>query len=87
MNQILSTKLNKKNYNKKNWFKFQFWISVFIIVLIIFFGALYYYDLVKKQSLSNNLISNYSIYKLYTTTQNSKNESLEENSNGLFRNY
>lgn len=86
MNQILSTKL-KKNYSKKNWFKFQFWISIFIIVLIIFFGALYYYDLVKKQSLSNNLINNYSIYKLYTTTQNSKNESLKENSNGLFRNY
>lgn len=83
MNQILSTKLNKKNYTKKNWFKFQFGISIFILFLIISFSAVYYYNLVKKENLSNDLINNYSIYRLYNTYNNEN----KENSNGLFRNY
>ena len=86
MNQILSTNLNnKKNLNKKNWFKFQFGVSILIIFIIIFLVSIYYYDLLKKENLSNSLVNNYSIYKLYNT-QNSNNK-IEENLNGLFRNY
>ncbi len=85
MNQILSTKLNKKNYSKKRWFKFQFGFSIFVVFLSIFFGILYYYDLIKKENISNDLIDNYSIYKLYAT-ENQEDHSIEENFNGLFRN-
>ena len=78
MNQILSTELN--------WFKFQFGFSIFIVFLSIFFGILYYYDLIKKENISNDLIDNYSIYKLYAT-KNQEDNAIEENFNGLFRNH
>ena len=86
MNQILNTKTNKKSSNKKEWFKFQFWLSTFIIIIIVSFGFIYYYNLLKKESLSNDLIDNYSIYKLYSK-QDSQNTLVEENLNGLFRNH
>lgn len=85
MNQILSTKLekNRKNSEKKNWFKFQFTFSIFIMVISIFCGLFYFYHLKKEEDFSNNLISNYNIYRLYST---SENNSSQESSNGLFRN-
>ena len=86
MNQILCTKLNKKSSNKTKWFKIQFVFSIFIILLTISFGVFYYYDLVKKENLSNDLISNYSIYRLYSA-QNKEPTQIEENFNGLFRYY
>lgn len=84
MNQILSTKLekSKKNSEKKNWFRFQFAFSIFIIVISISCGLFYFYHLKKEENLSNHLISNYNIYKLYS---NSKKNNIQETSNGLFR--
>ena len=81
MNQILSTKLNKKN--NKQWFKFQFGASILIFFVLIIFIFVYYYNLQKKENLSNALINNYSIYRLYSN-QNSSNDNIEENVNGLF---
>ncbi len=87
MNQILSTKLNKKTKNKKNWFKLQFIMSIFIIAIICLLGFYYYNDLVKKENLSHDLINNYSIYKLYSNQDIENSSSIEETSNGLFRHY
>lgn len=87
MNQILSTKLeqNKKTFKKKTWFKFQFTLSIFIIIVLISVGFFYFYHLTRKEDFSNHLITNYNIYRLYSsTTQELANE---ESSNGLFRNY
>ena len=85
MNQILNTRLNNKDYDKKIWFKFQFTISVLIIIALIICIIIYYQNLMKKENISNNLIDNYSIYKLYSN-QNFTNNTTEENFNGLFRN-
>lgn len=87
MNQILNTKLEKNNKTseKKNWFKFQFTLSIFIIIIAIFGGSFYFYHLRKQENFSNNLINNYNIYRLYSTTQNDRKQ--ENSNNGLFRNY
>lgn len=87
MNQILSTTLeqNKKTSEKKTWFKFQFSFSIFIIIVLISVGFFYFYHLTKKEDFSNHLITNYNIYKLYSST--TQEDSSEESSNGLFRNY
>ncbi len=77
MNQILNTKLekNKKNFEKKNWFKFQLIFSLFIIVILISIISFYFYHLNQKEDFSDNLIANYNIYKLYNTnTDNTSNE-------------
>lgn len=83
MNQILCTKLNK-NVNKlkrKNWFKFQFIFSILTIVILVCCGFGYFYYLKKKENFSNNLLSNYNMYKLYSQINiNSK----EETSSNLF---
>ena len=86
MNKILSTKLeqNKKNTERKNWFQFQFTFSIFIIIVLICSGFYYFYHLTKKEDFSNNLISSYNIYRLYSSA---REEPDQEISNGLFRNY
>lgn len=94
MNQILSTKLDKNkktiigiahfSYKKQNWFKFQFTISIFTIIILISCCFFYFYNLRKEENFSNNLIANYNIYKLYSVSKNTSNQKL---SNGLFRNY
>ena len=84
MNQILNTKLNNKKTNKKNWFTFQFSISIFILIIIVSFGIFYYHNLSKKEKISNDLINNYSIYRLYSNQNVANAKKVEENVNGLF---
>lgn len=98
INQILSTNFmpNEVSYpsylaysapiqpKKKNWFKFQFAFSIFIIILAVLCGEIYFYSLKKQEELSNDLIANYNIYRLYSTY---KDNSEQEAFNGLFRNY
>lgn len=93
MNQILVTKLEKNkesSFNatylkstskKKNWFKFQFAFSMSIMIIVILCGIFYSYYLGEKEKISSNLVANYNIYKLYST---STNNSSEEPFNGLF---
>lgn len=84
MNQILCTKLdnNSSNLKKKNWFKFQFVFSIFIVTILLGSVFSYLYNLKQKENFSNNLLSNYNIYKLYSSTHNSENQGT---SNELFR--
>lgn len=86
MNQILCTKLDKKSdkLKKKNWFKFQFIFSIVGITVLIICVFNYYYQLKQKENFSNNLLSNYSIYKLYN---NSNYNNYTAPSSELFRNY
>lgn len=84
MNQILSTKLkSNKNINKKHFFKFQFILSIILIFLLIVVFVFYINSLNKKQKISNNLISNYNIYKLYSN-QVEENVNDTSNENNLF---
>ena len=68
MNQILETKLNNKKSNSKKskTLKFQLIFSIvfiFIIGIYIFFNNFY---LSKKEQLSNKILDNYNITKLYS---------------------
>ena len=76
-NQILSTRINKKS-NKK-FFKFQFLISIFIIVILIGFICYSSISLLKKEQMSKNITSNYSIYKLYSNNSKSNESSYTQN--------
>ena len=76
-NQILSTIINKKS-NKK-FFKFQFLISIFIIVILIGFICYSSISLLKKEQMSKNITSNYSIYKLYSNNSKSNESSYTQN--------
>ncbi len=97
MNQILSTRLknnfeDRKNKHpqfnlkeKKNWFRFQFVFSIFVMGILVLFGSIYFYHLERKEDFSNSLISNYNIYRLYQSsyaTETSQNKT--DNSNNLF---
>ena len=87
MNQILSTKLNNgiKHSEKKNWFKFQFAFSIIVVIILVGSSVYYIFYLQKEENFSNNLISNYSIYRLYNSSNFEENKS--KNSNDLFRHY
>ena len=81
MNQILCTKF-KKNYSKKNFFKLQFSFSILAIVIVILLSIFYINSLVEQEKMSNNVISNYNIYRLYSNTEENN---LEDNiSNNIF---
>ena len=70
--------------NKKNWFRFQFIFSIFIMIILIFSGGLYFSYLEKQENRSHDLMANYNIYRLYSSSK--ENESTET-FNGLFRNH
>lgn len=77
MNQILNTKLKKKRKLDKNFFKFQFTISILISFILICAIVYYIFSLQKKEKISNNLIGNYNIYKLYANYSPGNNEKNE----------
>lgn len=81
MNQILCTKIKNKN---KQFFKFQFTISV--IILIILTGFVFYFNisLQKKEKISNSLIGNYNIYKLYSNYSKDNTIHDESSENEIF---
>ena len=82
MNQILYTKFenynskdNYENHLSKRVFKTQLLISIIAILIIVSLFAFYYYNLLQKEKLSNNLINNYEISKLYATPNKSSSDS------------
>ena len=81
MNQILNTPFeskNRKNFEKRNWFRFQFVFSITILILCILGGLFYFYHLQEKQQFSNALLSNYNIYQLYYDPSSSQIDSSSE---------
>lgn len=85
MNQILNTKLKKKRKLNKNFFKFQFTISILISFILICMIIYYIFTLKKKEKISNNLIGNYNIYKLYSNgSQEDYVEEKEQAENEIF---
>lgn len=82
-NNIINQKIiPNENYSintlsNKIFFKLQFAISIMIIITIISFSIYYFYSLNNKEKLSQNLIGNYNIYKLYADVE--KEQELPEN--------
>lgn len=80
MNQILCTNL-KPQKNKKNFYRFQFTLSIILIIISIIAIILYIYSLNKKQKISNSLLTNYNIYRLYSNQKSTEIDSETENNN------
>lgn len=81
MNQILSTKLKRKKKVNSNLFKYQFSISVLIALVLI--GCIFYsfLSLQKKEKLSDSLLDNYNVYKLYANDSQDIQEEREDKNN------
>ena len=85
MNQILCTKIKNDKKLNSHLFKVQFTISIIIIVILIGFIVYTFYSLQNKENLSNNLIGNYNIYKLYADVSNNNNTLTQDTQvNNLF---
>lgn len=101
MNQILKTKSKNdiKSINKKkeksskrifkinlNFFKLQFVFSIFLILFLIGFIFYYIFSLQNKKELTDNLLGNYGIYRLYSNIpkEDSDNEVSNEAESNLF---
>lgn len=82
MNQILVTKIKKSKKKDTRIFKFQFVLSLTISLSLIWVIFYYVSSINQKEKLSNKLIDNYNIAKLYTTTNENVDES--EIDNNLF---
>ncbi len=84
MNQILSTKLNSKEKLKKKLFKIQFQFSILSICIIIFSIFFYFKKLSEKEHISNSIIKNYNISKLYSSDKIDKSKNVDLNNNTIF---
>lgn len=85
MNQILCTKIKNDKKLNSHLFKVQFTISIIIIIVLIGFIVYTSYSLQNKENLSNNLIGNYNIYKLYADVSSNNNDLVQNTqANNLF---
>lgn len=84
MNQILVTKLKKSKNKDTRIYKFQFVLSVAISISLILVISYYISSINQKEKLSNKLIDNYNIAKLYATTNIKANIEENEVDNNLF---
>ena len=85
LNNNLDNIDNTKNSNKmsiKKVFKIQFTISIIIIISTISFSTYYIYSLRNKEKISENLIGNYNIYKLYSNVEK-EDETTQNNLFGI----
>lgn len=84
MNQILETNPKKskfkKTINSSKVFKIQLVISIFILGILVFFCIYYITTLKNRESLSNSILSNYNIYKLYSNISNDYTSNLNNQS-------
>lgn len=84
MNQILSTPVKKEKKFNRNFFKFQFTISILIMFSLLFVTINSFLSLYKKEHLSANLINNYNVYQLYANNFQDSLESNDTTENDLF---
>lgn len=66
MNQILETKLFKKLKFNKYFYKVQLIISIFLIIVFVIILILYFNSNKNKEKISEDISSNYNLYKLYS---------------------
>lgn len=80
MNQILETKKDKKKLNLikfKKILKFQFYFSLFLMLIVGIFIGYNKFKLYKQEEYSSQILNNYNITKLYADL--SSNETLDSN--------
>ena len=83
MNQILVTK--NEIHKKKYFLIFQLVISIIVIIAIIYFISLHFYNISKQEKISNQIMNNYNLSKLYTSiSSDSIKNSDDDNPNGIF---
>ena len=83
MNQILVTK--NEIHKKKYFLIFQLVISIIVIIAIIYFISLHFYNISKQEKISNQIMNNYNLSKLYTSISSGSTEnSDDDNPNGIF---
>lgn len=80
MNQILYIPLNR---TKKFLFKFQFFVSIFVIIGLILYTSFHILSLSKQEKLSKQLTDNYSVSKLYSNNSESGITTIESNLFGI----
>ncbi len=81
MNQILVTKIKKSKKKDTRIFKFQFILSITISISLILVILYYLFSINQKEELSNKLIDNYNIAKLYTTNTSENVDEMEIDNN------
>lgn len=84
MNQILDTKLKNRKRKNYNFFRLQFIISIIIILILIILIFYFFFSSQKKEKLSNDILNNYNIYKLYTSSNSKKGTEKVNSINDLF---
>ncbi len=93
MNQILFSFDDKNSQNNDNssghkkikklsLSNFQFVISIIILIVLIFTLLFYLFSLFNKENKSDDLINNYSVFKLYSNYN--QDNSVAENDNNIF---
>ena len=82
MNQILVTK--NEIHKKKYFLIFQLIISIIVIIAIIYFISFHFYNISRQEKLSNQIMNNYNLSKLYANISNDESLENSENSNNLF---
>lgn len=79
LNQILYNGTNdiatqRSSKSKEIFFKLQLVLSISIIVVIIVICCIYFNNLYKNEKLATSLISNYNVYKLYSSQNSSDSQ-------------
>lgn len=82
MNQILDTSfnVNSKLYKKNKLLKFQFFLSILLIVILCFYIGYTKFKLNNQEKYSKSVLQNYGITKLYSNFADDANSSLYDNS-------
>ena len=83
MNQILNTKMINKKKTNKNFFHLQFIVSIIILFFFIIFLIYSFFNMNKKEKLSDSLLGNYNIYKLYANNLQDTTHK-QDNENNIF---
>lgn len=69
---------------RKNWFRFQLIFSISVVAFLVLGSGFYFYHLRKREDFSNRLLSNYNIYRLYSTPKSDDTKQTQDNDNGVF---
>lgn len=80
---IYNNYTNNKIEKNKKFFKLQFIFSILIIFTTISFSIYYIYSLKNREKISENIIGNYNIYRLYAENSKNQEEIIQNNLFGI----